>query len=109
TVVALGIGDPKTRARQISDYAARLSSLESVARVDAVTGSFSSGRQILPPTSISPRFAAPNATWLSVVPTVDPQSDAARRLVRQVRDTARPFPVVVGGPSAQLVDSAHSI
>jgi RND superfamily putative drug exporter len=57
------------------------------------------------------RFTRPHATYLSVVPDVEPLSDAGEQLARNVRDVASPFRggVEVGGPSAQLVDAKASI
>src|SRR5690606_6709591 len=54
-------------------------------------------------------FAADGATWLSVVPAVEPISDAGEQLVHDVRDLDAPFPVRVGGPSAQLVDTNDAL
>ncbi len=55
------------------------------------------------------RFVAPDSTWLSVVPAVEPLSAAGEQLVHDVRAVDPPFPVKIGGPSAQLVDSKSSI
>jgi RND superfamily putative drug exporter len=58
---------------------------------------------------MSARFAAPTATWLSVVLSVEPLSPAGETVVHAVRGAAAPFPVLVGGPSAQLVDTKAAI
>jgi RND superfamily putative drug exporter len=50
-----------------------------------------------------------DSTWWSVVPSVEPLSAAGERLVHDVRAVTPPFPVKVGGPSAQLVDSKRSM
>ncbi|MGH9279105.1 MAG: MMPL family transporter, partial [Acidimicrobiales bacterium] len=71
-VVAVGIGDPRAHAADISGYAASLSQLDSVARVDALTGSFAGGRQVAEPNAASARFEAADGTWWSVVPSVEP-------------------------------------
>jgi RND superfamily putative drug exporter len=47
--------------------------------------------------------------WLSVVPAVEPMSAAGEALVRAVRAVPAPFPVLVGGPSAELVDQKGSM
>jgi putative drug exporter of the RND superfamily len=109
SVVATGIGDPSARLGEISDYATRLSALPGVARVDALTGSYLKGQQVLPASPASARFASPDGTWLSVVPAGEPVSAEGEAMVRQVRGTPSPFPVEVGGLSAQLVDSKASI
>jgi len=109
TVVANDITYSEARKADVARYAEALSRLPNVGRVDAVTGFYRQGRQVAPPIPVSLRFAAPSGTFFSVVPTVDPMSEAARDLVRGIRALPRPFPVIVGGPSAQLVDSEHSI
>ena len=108
-VVALGTGPADSRAQDISAYAAELSQVENVSRVDALTGSYIDGEIVVEPNESSMRFANEDATWLSVVPEVEPVSQAAEDLVHDVRSVEAPFDVMVGGPSAQLVDSKESI
>ena len=63
------------------------------------------GFNLLGPNELSRRFtAAGRGTWLSVVPSVEPFSPAGEKLVKAVRATPAPFPVLVGGDSARLVD-----
>jgi RND superfamily putative drug exporter len=83
--------------------------LDGVARVDALTGSYVGSRLVAPPGPASARFDGATGTWLSVVPSVEPNSAQGERLVADVRSTPAPFDTVVGGPSAQLVDSKASI
>jgi RND superfamily putative drug exporter len=110
SVVAQGIGDPKMRTADIESYATRLSTLPGVARVDALTGSYAAGRRVFPATAASQRFYAPDATYLSVVPGIEPVSPRGESLVKAIRATPSPLgDVLVGGQSAQLVDSKHSI
>jgi putative drug exporter of the RND superfamily len=109
SVVAPGLGDPSARLGEISDYAARLSALPGVARVDALTGSYLRGQQVLPASPASARFASADGMWLSVVPAGEPVSAEGEAMVHDVRNTPAPFPVKVGGLSAQLVDSKASI
>jgi RND superfamily putative drug exporter len=99
-------------AATIGTYAARLSTISGVGRVDAATGSYIDGRQVAPPNAASARFTARGddpGTWLSAVPTVQPESPQGEALVRAIRATAAPFPTLVGGQSAQLVDSESSL
>jgi RND superfamily putative drug exporter len=110
SVVAQGIGDPATRTHDITAYATTLSRLPGVARVDALTGSFAGGQNVFPATPVSQRFYAPDATYLSVVPGVEPVSPQGERLVTAIRSAPSPLGrVIVGGQSAQLVDSKKSI
>ncbi|GAB1820113.1 MMPL family transporter [Herbidospora sp. RD11066] len=80
-----------------ADYAARLSLIEGVVRVDSAAGSFTDGRSTEAPAGT--RFAAGGGTWLSVV-----ASTQRLDLVADVRDTPAPFEVVVGGSPAELTD-----
>jgi RND superfamily putative drug exporter len=95
----------------ITGYAETISTLSGVGRVDAITGSFIAGRQVAPPNPASVRFVGPGGTgtWLSVVPTVEPESPKAEALVKTIRHLPAPFPTLVGGQSAQLVDSKASL
>ncbi|MDQ1439631.1 MAG: putative drug exporter of the superfamily [Acidimicrobiaceae bacterium] len=108
SVVALG-ADPVGRAGDIDSYAARLSKLGGVARVDAATGSYIGGALVLPPNAISVRFRSDAGTFLSVVPNIEPYSAEGERLVKQVRSEPSPFAVKVTGASAQLVDAKASL
>ena len=108
SVVATGV-DAKARSVEVGDYAGRLSNLDGVARVDAATGSYVDGRQVLPPTQIHARFASAAGTFVSVVPTVEPFSSEGERLVKDIRGTAAPFDVQTTGGAAQLVDSKESL
>ena len=90
----------------IATYAADLSSLDGVARVDALTGSYMDGAEVAPPGAVSLRFADETGTWFSVVPAVEPLSSDGEALVEDVRDLDSPFSeVLVGGQSAAQVDS----
>jgi RND superfamily putative drug exporter len=109
TVVAARIGDPAARADGVTAYAAELSKLDGVARVDTFTGAYRSGVEVAPATPLSARFATADGTWLSVVPSVDPISPAGEALVRSVREVRAPFAVVVGGAPAELVDTKASL
>ncbi len=108
-VVAAGIGPADGRVGEIGGYAITLSNVPGVARVDAATGSYIDGQRVLGPSLISARFAGKTGTWLSVVPAVEPVSPRGERLVKDVRAVESPFPVQVGGASAELVDSKDSM
>jgi RND superfamily putative drug exporter len=90
----------------IADYAADLSALDGVARVDALTGSYIGGAEVAAPGAMSVRFANDGGTWFSVVPGVEPLSADGESLVSDVRELDSPFDeVLVGGQSAAQVDS----
>ncbi|HSK23775.1 MAG TPA: MMPL family transporter [Egicoccus sp.] len=105
TVVADGtdVIDPAAAAA-VGGYATTLSRLDGVARVDAATGIYLDGRQVAPATPLSQRLVASDATYLSVVPDVEPISPEGEALVAAVRATDAPFEVLVGGAPAELVD-----
>jgi RND superfamily putative drug exporter len=103
------IDAPVDRA-PLSDYAARLSRLAGVSRVDSSAGTFVAG-QAQPANPADAALGRPDAQRLTVVSTLTPQSAPAHQLVASVRavpgpDGASPL---VGGPDAQVVDTKHSI
>jgi len=107
SVVAADAGD--TGDAELDGYAADLSGIDGVARVDTRTGSYIDGAFVFPAGAREERFTADDAAWLSVVPDVEPMSAEGEQLVADIRDTTAPFPVQVGGRSAQLVDLKDSI
>jgi putative drug exporter of the RND superfamily len=118
TVVSTGIGAPDAYLLEIDRYATALSRLRDVSRVDALTGSYAGGRRLQGPLEadgpggIPPaarRFAGPDGTWLSVVPSVQPYSPAGEALVTGIRELPSPLGGMVTGPSAQLVDTRASL
>ncbi|HSA51291.1 MAG TPA: MMPL family transporter, partial [Yinghuangia sp.] len=56
-----------------------------------------------------PGRVAGDSAYLSVVPAIEDLSPAGQDLVRDVRATPAPSPVLVGGLSAQIVDSKDAI
>ncbi|MFF3672609.1 MMPL family transporter [Streptomyces sp. NPDC002120] len=112
TVVVTGTASPSAR----EDYARRLSALPQVARVVAAEGSFRSGEKAAASGSAaesagSARTAGGGPARLSVVPLADPQSRAAQQLVHDIRSAPVPAgaEVLVGGPSAVLVDAKATV
>lgn len=97
-------GGPSAHAAEIDAYAATLSGLEGVARVDATTGTYVAGTRLIGTTPFSQRYASGTSTYLSVVPSVEPISAEGEQLAAAVRDAEAPFEVLVGGGPAELVD-----
>jgi RND superfamily putative drug exporter len=93
----------------LAAYATRLSELPGVARVEASVATFVDGSPL--PRSAQPALQRANAQRLSVVSSADPRSAAAKRLVRTVRSLPVPdgLHVLVGGPTAELIDTTHAI
>jgi RND superfamily putative drug exporter len=108
-MVVVAEADPDARGDELARYAEQLSGLSGVARVETATGTYAHGEPIAPPSLLSLRFRGGAAAWLSVVPAADPLSPAGEALARAVRAAAAPFPVLVGGPSARLVDDKAAL
>jgi RND superfamily putative drug exporter len=110
-VVAPGV-DADARAADIDAFATALARLPGVSRVDAVTGSYLPGGVAVPATTnpdLYARFKGTDATYLNVIPSVEPLSAEGEGLVSAVRATDAPFPVAVGGQSAMLADTKSSL
>ncbi len=124
SVVAVGIGEPQQREAEVDSYAAQLARLDGVSRVDAVTGTYC-GEGLTESTGCEPGklllaggsgrypgFATTDdggATYLSVVPSVEPMSDAGQDLVRDIRSAPAPFEIQVSGQSAELRDTIDAL
>ena len=91
-------------------YAAQLSALPGVDRVDAATGSYVAGEQVAPAGPGSERFTSGPGQWLTVVPGGDGYGPQAEALVERVRglDTPLGDPLVTG-QAATLVDTKASL
>ncbi|MCU1483769.1 MAG: putative rane protein [Actinomycetia bacterium] len=101
-------GDPTDA--QIDAYAAKISAIDSVARVDAVTGNYLGGKRLAGPNPSTTRFeGGTTGSWVSVVPKVEAMSKAGERLVKDVRAIDAGVSTRVGGAAAGLVDSKASI
>jgi putative drug exporter of the RND superfamily len=109
SVVAAEAGAATAIKADINTYAAELSSIEGVSRVDALTGSFQQGVKVIGQSEASARFQGEDGTWFSVVPSVEPISAEGETLVKEIRAAPAPFDVAVSGRSAQLVDSKEAI
>ena len=90
-------------------YAAQLSTLDDVARVDGPTGSYVGGTKVLPPGPASLRFQSESGFYLSVITSVEPTSPEGSALVERIRALDAPGDVLVGGVAAELVDSKASL
>ncbi|BBH64055.1 membrane protein [Actinoplanes sp. OR16] len=94
-------------------YAARLSRVDGVARVDSMAGAYVHGTAVPGAMSAHPRTFASGkwATYFSVLSDVEPYSAKGAELARAIRAVPVPaeVPVMVTGPAAQLVDITASI
>jgi RND superfamily putative drug exporter len=108
-IAAPDAGPSDELSTEIDDYAARLSTIEGVQRVDAATGFYVDGEQVLPAGPLTERFESDEGTWFSVVPDVEPISEEGEQMVADIRAEPAPFDVLVGGFSAAFVDSRDAI
>ncbi|MBF6212259.1 MMPL family transporter [Nocardia puris] len=92
----------------LDGYAARLSELPHVDRVDTSTGSYAGGARVLPPGELHTRFAADGGAYLTVVPdTGDPETLEA--LVGDLRAADTPGDALVGGIAAVSADATAAL
>jgi RND superfamily putative drug exporter len=88
-------------------YAAALSRVPGVERVDAATGRYLHGRRVAPGI---PAFRIAAAERLSVVPAVESFGPSGEKLVKGLRAIQAPSSsVLIGGGAAQLVDTKASL
>ena len=105
TEAAGGTGSGAVPDGIIHDYAASLSQIPGVARVDSAAGAFTAGERTGPAgPSGDDQFVSGTASRLSVLPTSERLADDPVGLVRAVRAADAPFDVVVGGYPAELAD-----
>ncbi|WP_209238410.1 MMPL family transporter [Streptomyces oryzae] len=88
----------------IDATAAKLSRLEGVQQVDALTGSYADGRRILEPNHSAKRFASDEDTWFSVIATQDALGADPDAVLADVRGAFGGTEVEIGGYPAELGD-----
>ncbi len=91
TVVVVAPHTGGAGADAVSGYASALAAVPDVAHVQPVPN------------------AGGDGVWLALTPRVDPVSAQGVDLVHHVRALSAPFPVLVGGAAATLVDSRDSL
>lgn len=96
-------------AESLDAYARALSRIAGAVRVDTITGSYAAGVRVSPPAPAMAAVTSINGTWVSLVSNVESNSVEGQRLVREIRATAAPVPMLVGGRPAALLDSTQSI
>ncbi|MBO0607824.1 MMPL family transporter [Myceligenerans salitolerans] len=94
-----------TTDEAVAGYAARLSELPGVLRVDSAAGAYEEGGRVGDPGPYGPeRFTDGTAHRLAVVPAGERLADDPVGLVRDVRAVEAPGDVLVGGYPAELAD-----
>ncbi|NBE54821.1 MMPL family transporter [Streptomyces sp. YC537] len=112
-VLRTGLPGTPASAGQIEAAAIALSEVPGIQQVDALTGSYTDGRRVLPATGpaqrsaqrFAQRFAHESNTWFSAVPNQKALAADPDRLLAEVRAAAGdPADVRVGGYPAELGD-----
>ncbi len=96
-------------ATDLGHYAAALSRLDGVTSVQSAVGTFAGGARTAPPGPGASAFDALHGTWLQLYTDTEGYSQSGEHLVEQIRAVPAPARFVVGGASAQLLDTEHSI
>ncbi len=91
-------------AERLDAYAAALSRLPHVATVKLTATRYASGQRIG-----EPPVSQGDGAYLTVLPDVDPYSEGAHRLLDQIRGTAAPGIVHVGGLTAENFDTKDAL
>ena len=90
----------------VDAYAAALSAVAGVERVDAASGRFMNGRRVAPGPA---GFTASGAERLSVVPAIESIGPQGEKLVKALRAVPAPATVLIGGQAAQLTDTKAAL
>lgn len=102
---AISVVVPDAAGQDVAAYAASLSTIEGVERVDSAAGVFVDGRRAgdAGPGGAE-RYRDAGATWLAVLPTSDRLAADPIGLVDDIRGQQAPFTTLVGGYPAELAD-----
>ncbi len=90
----------------VSAYAAALSNVPGVERVDAADGRYVQGRKVTPGL---PSFKVATAERLSIVPAIESIGPDGEKLVGRLRAVPAPSQVLIGGQAAQLTDTKKAL
>ncbi|MDG4829910.1 MMPL family transporter [Solwaraspora sp. WMMD1047] len=101
--------DPAGQQAAIGSYAQQISTLDNVGRVISSAGVYADGNQLVPPNPMLDRYASTDATFLSVSTEEEEISEAGKTLVRDIRALDPPVAALVGGASAELVDTQEEM
>ncbi|MBE1531969.1 MMPL family transporter [Actinomadura algeriensis] len=104
---ALQIALPASAAGGVGPYAAELSRVEGIVRVDSSAGSFTGGRPVPAPAGV--RYTSAEGTRLVAVPSSRRLAADAVGLVEEVRALPAPAPALVGGYPAELADYRDAV
>nr|MDT0661430.1 MMPL family transporter [Micromonospora sp. DSM 115978] len=96
-------------AADVETYIAAVSRTSHVAEVVTARGTWVAGQRVGDPGPQAQRYVADAGEWFEVVPSVRPISTQAEEMVDGLRALDPPFETLVGGSTAQLVDTKSAI
>jgi RND superfamily putative drug exporter len=94
------------KATEIGGYAAKLSSIPGVQGVESAAGEYVGGVRVGPG---SDAMRSGDSTYLTLAGTGDPQSQAVKDTLKAVEAVAAPWPVDIGGQTAEDRDSLAAL
>jgi len=93
----------------LDGYAAEVSSVDGVARVEGPGGVYQDGTAVADAPANPARFAQDGVAWLAIVPSVELQSAAGEQLVEDIRSIEPGFDTLVSGSAAELLDTKDAL
>lgn len=105
------VTEGRTGEREVAGYAARVSRLTGVVRVQAATGTYAHGHLARRPDAATAALEHDGTHRLTVTTDAAPASDRAQDLVREIRGLPAPdgARTLVGGRDAALIDAKTAV
>ncbi|HVS68892.1 MAG TPA: MMPL family transporter, partial [Mycobacteriales bacterium] len=94
------------RAVEIGGYAAKLSQISGVQAVESAAGEYARGAKVGP---ANPSMRSGGATYLTIAASGDPQSQSLKDILTSVEAVQAPWPVDIGGQTAEDRDSLDAL
>lgn len=109
SVVLPDVQDPST-SMPLADYAAALSKVDGVNRVESAAGMFVDGARVAPPVA-GQQFAKQGepGTYLRVVPNEQGVQEQGQPLIKDIRAVAAPGESLVSGTAATIADTKSAL
>ena len=108
-VVSPNVVDFSSSDELTAEYAAALSQIDGVTRVDSDQGSFTAGARIDVPSAVISRHVGDQNAWLLAPVSGFGGGPAAERVYEEVLDVQAPFRVLVGGTAAREVSTGDAV
>ncbi|HWC36593.1 MAG TPA: MMPL family transporter [Mycobacteriales bacterium] len=104
--IEIAVPSVQGRATQIAGYAAKLSQINGVDTVESAAGSYAGGQKV---GSAIPSMRSGEATYLALAASGDPQSQSLKDTLAAVKAVPAPWPVDIGGQTAEDRDSLDAL